>query len=249
MIVPGLWCLLGVSLTAVPFAQPGPASPQDPTLPRFAITSREDFLAAVLGPSEQVRAAMLALEGRKVLPWALEVLRDRRADRWVKEAVIAVLAFTLDSLAVDDLLALAREGDDLLPRSRAQEALVLFPYKPVCDYWHSILKHPEAPKPERWSAIAGLGYCGDDSDRPTLDQIARSTLGPDTTIAAAALVMLQKPKDLRHSRELWAGPPSPDGSFVPGERLRTEIQKTVCGGSCAPGRLLRPREPLRPEGH
>jgi hypothetical protein len=188
---------------------------------------------------------VIALEGRRIAFWLVEILRDHKTPERVKERALTVLTYTRDSLVVAPLLHMAMHGPGMLLQVRAREALVLFPYTPVCDHWRREIQHPDTPSPELSSAIVGLGYCGAEGDRALLDSItARARYVSDRRDATISLDRLRRPLAERFDKGIWASAPSSTGEFLPGEELSTAIQHAACGGPCQDGVLLAPEQPL-----
>jgi hypothetical protein len=226
----------------------GPLHQPSGGLPRFRIESRKDLVTALdnrLDPDYALRPAVIALEGRRIAPWLVEILRDRKIPERVQEQALQVLFYTRDSLFVGPLLQIVTKGPPRLLQVRARETLVLFPYTPVCDHWRKMLRNPETPSHEIVSAISGLGYCGSARDEGVLDSIAtRGRYEYMRRLATATLERVRRPVAERFHKDIWASAPSPDGAFLPGEQVAAAIQHAACGGPCQEPIVLAPEQPL-----
>ena len=205
-------------------------------LPRFRIESKEDLINAVGLYDESdvtlVRMAMVALEGRRVLRWLLEVVQDSSLYSPRREAAVFVLGLTRDSLAVAVLLHQVESRSGVWIRAR--EALRAFPYPAVCDFWRRTLDSARDPSGTVQDAIAGLGFCGTRRDVVRLEgMLSVSVLEFERFLIEVALKRLGRPWAERHRTRDFSGPPQPDGAYVPSESLAATIRRVVCDGPCA----------------
>ena len=222
--------------------------PQVLDVPRFAIGTKEDLLDALGTPTYHEgeifpRSAMIAMEGRRVLPWLLEIIADSSERPRKRMAAVRVLEYSLDSPAVPTLLRVVT--DSTAPHSvRIWIVMILrvFPYESVCSFWRDVLAVPIffAKLPGEWTldAVVGLSYCGNDNDRSLIEPFfdprmthAEHTVGP-------ALRRLAKPRNERFRGTRWEDFPFPSGAYVPTRKVAGDIVRIICGKAPCPDRPI-----------
>lgn len=244
--IPGLklWVAI-VGLLTVSLAVSGQER-QSERLPRFRIESADDVAVALSAGSEigwGLRAAIVALEGRRASLLVRELLQRPDVSDLVKERAMSVATYTRDSLLAGDLLDLAQRDSGMLS-VRAWEALPLLPYPGVCQHWRETL-HASLDSHKRSLAIVGLGYCGSTADIPLLERLNREErIGTLRADAADALARIRRAPTDRFDRGVWAPGPFGDGDFHPGPEVADLMQRSACGGPCSGPILLDPARPL-----
>lgn len=218
-------------------------------LPRFRIETKQDFLDAV-GVFDNIdrsfpRAALVALEGRRVFPWVLDVVADSTLPFLKRQAAMRVLYYSRDSLALPMLLGLVG-GDNWRERAHAKEVLRVFPYEPACRYWRHLMQSPQATDGDIDDALIGLRHCGtrDDADliRDFRDRTQRAV---HRRLADLALTAVQTAEVDRYTRDgTFGGPPEPGGRYRPSAEAARKIQAIVCGGPCSRNLVLDPKAEL-----
>jgi hypothetical protein len=230
----------------LPLAVSGQQRPGLEGLPRFRINSAEDVAIALASAGEGdwgLRAAIVALEGRRASLYVRQLLRNPDVSDLVKERAMGVATYTRDSLLANELLHLAQRDSGLLG-VRAWESLPLLPFATVCQQWRTLLTGSRDSH-KRTLAVIGLGYCGSQEDVPWLERLRGDpiTAGLRDDVVAA-LARIQQPLGDRFDRAVWAPGPFGNGDFVPGPELAALIQRRVCGGPCSASVMLDPRQPF-----
>lgn len=223
------------------------ASGQEPeqAVPRFDIGTPEELRIA-LGVADQwgdafPRAAIVALEGRRVLPWLLDILRDETVEQPTRWAALRVLQYTRDREAVPDLLRLASSSESI--REQARSALSHFPYPEVCDYWRRLLRAGGTSGSDVVHGLQGLGWCGDQQDLSLAELFLTSTRQPYRFAAQVAIERIRAGES-RYYTAYMRGPPRPDGRYVPSDSVAAQIRRALCDGPCA-SVLIPVSQPLR----
>jgi hypothetical protein len=207
-----------------------PASAQHP--PRFDIGSREDVWHAVgyyhiehdVIRVYNTRAAMVAQEGIRIIPWLLDIARDEEEDVQKRWAAIATLARTRHPAAVSALLEMASTPplDDV-----AVWGLVGFTDGRVCEYWWTAL-HRADHSMAHLNSPMGLSFC----DRSYEDQIrALADTTTDWTIkyvAQRAVRRLALPDSQRLLAKGATTPPREDGKYIPSPLTVRAMWDLVC---------------------
>lgn len=229
---------------------------QVPDIPRFDIQSKQDLIVA-LGTTYDSDAAfpqapMIAAEGRRVVPWLLEIAGDEREPLGRRLVALAALGYTRDPSAVPLLLRFAVEGTRALSLT-AQTALIGYSLPEVCEFWASRLSvtYPGSERTAAANAAHGIGYC-DPRYEPMVREIARASTDwlvqepAERSLAQLALPESERLKGplLRGGCRVFAGPPRPDGVYVPSDSMAARIRWFVCQPGCPDG-LLPPDFNLR----
>ena len=245
----GLKLILCLAIAAVSLIAVTDGAAQVPGIPRFDIRSKEDLILA-LGTYEDYgnaipRVEMVAAEGRRVVPWLLEIAGDEREPLGRRQAAFIALGYTRDPGAAPLLLRLASEGPDALSLA-AQTALIGYSLPEVCEFWASRLSvtYPGSQRTEAANAAHGIGYC-DPRYEPRVREIARASTDwlvrepAERSLAQLALPESERLKGplLRGGGRIFAGPPRPDGVYVPSDSMAARIRRFVCQNGCPEGLL------------
>ena len=215
----------------------GAQVPQAARAPRFIIHTRADFELALkylnAGEEEFPRAAIIAQEGRRIVPWALDILTDEQETMHNRLAVLAIMRYMRDSTAVRTMIRLARPITQFANFVMAY--LVTFPQGEVCRFWHEVLEDPVIDYSRRRLALRGISFCGTAEDVELLVRIRDTpTVRYESFDAKRAVERLQKRlTGTPDSTSYFYGPPPPDGRYVPSPWIAEKIRRAVCGrGPC-----------------
>ena len=223
--MPRKWFIAPIAASVVAF----PAGAQPTDLPRFVINSQQELITALGisgfesgGPSP--RAALVAREGARLVPWLVELARSDTLLIFRRIAAIEALGLTRHPVAVETLVEIA--GDTVPPYRQALNALLGFPHPQVCRLWNELLTARDVWA--RYTAILGISQCGPNS-RSQIDAIA-DTSRDETIMAAArkALSLFELPEDSRLYWPYHTTPPRADGVYVPSPRYRDRIEAALC---------------------
>lgn len=228
---------------------------QVPEIPRFDIQSKQDLTVALgmYGPDGAFpQAPMIAAEGRRVVPWLLEIAGGEREPLRRRQVALVALGYTRDPSAVPLLLRLAAGTTD--PSLEAGNALVGYSLPEVCEFWASRLSvtYPGSERTSAYNAARGIGYC-DPRYEPRVREIARASRdwlvqgAAERSLAQLALPESERVKGpllVRGQGRIFAGPPRPDGVYVPSDSMAVRIRWFVCQHGCPDG-LLPPDFNLR----
>jgi hypothetical protein len=246
--VPGgvaVWGGLIGLLGACSWVSPVHAQADGDPLPRFIIESRDDLVRALGGFGDPdgafPRSAIVALEGRRVLPWLLELARDESAGH-SRLAALEVLMFTRDEGAIDVLIELAAEHGQV--GDQARYVLAQFPHARACRFWRDLFRKPDLTFSETARAITGLGACGADADLDIVVPFLTSDRDGYRLVAGVAVERIRQ-GSARDTNVYLKTPPLADGSYVPTDSLAAIIRRSMCDGPCTELRVPALRR-LRP---
>lgn len=194
---------------------------------RPQIASRQDLVVALRsaarsGAISDIEAGLIATWGEPVTSWALEIVEDERNDEGLRVVAMQVLSYARPRYAVEPLkrLTVPQPGGRSFWAS-AMSALQRFPYPELAEFWRPLLRHPNIRV--RIFAVNGLASSGSPSDVPLILAVEGGSTIERTRADAAA--RLENAANGR-ADPVFAGPPRPDGRFVPAEGWATGFVRT-----------------------
>jgi hypothetical protein len=219
-----------------------PASGQDASIPRVELSTRADLVQVLRGDPDVeqsgIRFALLAAQGREIVPRLHAILTDETEDGIVRVNALRVLGFVLDSSSVRIVLQYASRPGPF--RVWAHATLQRFPYAEACEYWRSVLRDPSLHNSSTTHyALSGIRFCGNEADQAIVEAyVARGVSRGTRETADFVISRLRMPVVDRYRNTDVEGNYPPTGDYKPPPALAARIRQQLCGGPCAAGLVV-----------